>query len=225
MGGRGIMSMVIAIDGPAGTGKSTVAREVARRLKADYFDTGATYRVGALHCLREGVALSRQEDVTAMLATMNVEMRLDPTNPRVLLDGDDVSHLLHTDSISLVVSAVATNLEARAVLRQLQRHLIDESRDRAGMVVEGRDITTVVAPDAEVRVLLTADEDVRVARRAGDGADPATVRESVLGRDSKDATVVDFHTAADGVVEIDTTDLTIDEVVAAVMRLAEEATP
>lgn len=219
------MSIVIAIDGPAGTGKSTVSREVARRLGLDYFDTGATYRVGALYCLREGVSLSKQDDVTAMLATMNVEMRLDPANPRVLLDGDDVSHLLHTDSISLVVSSVATNLDARAVLRELQRHLIDESRGRAGIVAEGRDITTVVAPDAEVRVLLTADEDVRVLRRSGDGADPATVRESVLGRDRKDATVVEFHTAADGVVEIDTTDLTIDEVVEAVMRLAEEATP
>jgi len=219
------MSIVIAIDGPAGTGKSTVSREVARKLGLDYFDTGATYRVGALHCMREGVALTNADDVTAMLATMNVEMRLDPTNPRVILDGDDVSHLLHTDTISLVVSSVATNLDARAVLRTLQRDLIDASRARAGIVAEGRDITTVVAPDADVRVLLTADEDVRVARRAGEGADLATVREAVLGRDRKDATVVEFHTAADGVVEIDTTDLTIDDVVAAVVRLAEEATP
>jgi cytidylate kinase len=217
------MSIVIAIDGAAGSGKSTVAREVARRLRLEYLDTGATYRVGALYCLREGVDLKNQDDVTAMIATMNVEMRLDPDNPHVILDGDDVSNLLHTDTISLVVSAVATNLNARAVLRDMQRKLIDASRDRSGVVVEGRDITTVVAPDAEVRVLLTADEEVRIARRTGDGADPATVRESVLGRDQKDSTVVQFHTAADGVVEIDTTLLTLEEVVGAVLTLAKEA--
>ncbi|WP_291377899.1 (d)CMP kinase [Demequina sp.] len=217
------MSIVIAIDGPAGTGKSTVSREVARRLGLEYLDTGATYRVGALYCLREGVNLSHQDDVTAMVATMNVQMRLDPDNPHVILDGEDVTPLLHTDTISLVVSSVATNLSARAVLRDVQRKLIDGSRERAGVVVEGRDITSVVAPDAEVRVLLTADEDVRIARRTGDGADPATVRESVLGRDQKDSTVVQFHTAADGVVEIDTTHLALDEVVGAVLALAKEA--
>lgn len=217
------MSIVIAIDGPAGTGKSTVSRAVASRLGLDYFDTGATYRVAALHCLREGVSLKNADDVTAMVSTMNVEMKLDPANPAVILEDDDVSRLLHTDTISLVVSDVATNVDARAVLGDMQRRIIASSRKGAGIVAEGRDITTVIAPDAEVRVLLTAHEDVRVARRAGDGADPTTVREAVLGRDRKDATVVNFHTAADGVVEIDTTDLTIDEVVAAVVRLAEEA--
>lgn len=217
------MSLVIAIDGPAGTGKSTVSREVARRLNLDYLDTGATYRVGALYCLREGVDLSSQDDVTAMLATMNVEMRLSPTDPRVLLDGDDVTSQLHTDTISLVVSKVATNLDARTVLRAVQRDLIDSSRQSHGVVAEGRDVTSVVAPDADVRVLLTADEEVRVARRAGEGADPATVREAVIGRDAQDSTVVEFHVAADGVVTIDTTSMTIDEVVDAVMHLAAEA--
>jgi len=215
------MSIVIAIDGPAGTGKSTVSRAVAAKLGLEYFDTGATYRVAALHCLREGVNLKNEEDVTAMVSTMNLEMRLDPANPAVILDDEDVSRLLHTDTISLIVSDVATNLEARAVLGHMQRRLIATSRKGAGMVVEGRDITTIIAPEAEVRVLLTADEDVRVARRAGDGADPVTVREAVLGRDRKDATVVEFHTAADGVVQIDTTYLTIEEVVLAVVRLAE----
>lgn len=219
------MSIVIAIDGPAGTGKSTVSRAVAARLGLDYFDTGATYRVAALYCLREGIDLKNADDVTAMVSTMNVEMRLDPANPAVILDDEDVSRLLHTDTISLVVSDVATNLDARAALGDMQRHIIAASRVGRGIVAEGRDITTVIAPDAEVRVLLTADEDVRVSRRAGEGADLGTVREAVLGRDRKDATVVNFHTAADGVVEIDTTDLTIDEVVLAVVRLAEEASP
>jgi cytidylate kinase len=222
MGGGRLMSLVIAIDGPAGTGKSTVSREVARKRGLDYLDTGATYRVGALYCLREGVDLSSKDDVTAMLATMNVEMRLSPTDPRVLLDGEDVTSQLHTDTISLVVSKVATNLDARAVLRAVQRNLIDVSREQRGVVAEGRDVTSVVAPDAEVRILLTADEEVRIARRAGEGADPATVREAVIGRDAQDSTVVEFHVAADGVVTIDTTSMTVDEVVDAVLRLADE---
>jgi cytidylate kinase len=223
-----VSGIVIAIDGPAGTGKSTVSREVARRLKLAYFDTGATYRVGTLYCLREGVDLSSEDDVAAMVETMNVELRLDPANPRVILDGEDVSSLIRTDSVALTVSRVATNLEARNVLGHMQRDVIAAEREGGfsegrGIVAEGRDITTVIAPDAPVRVLLTADEETRVARRAGEGADAATVREAVLGRDAKDSTVVNFHTAADGVHFIDTSDLMIDEVVDAVIKLADEA--
>ena len=220
--------IVIAIDGPAGTGKSTVSREVARRLKLAYFDTGATYRVGTLYCLREGVDLGSEADVAAMVETMNVELRLDPANPRVILDGEDVSALIRSDSVALTVSRVATNLEARNILGHMQRDVIAAEREGGfsegrGIVAEGRDITTVIAPDAPVRILLTADEEIRVARRAGEGADAATVREAVLGRDAKDATVVNFHTAADGVHSIDTSDLTIDEVANAVIALAEAA--
>lgn len=220
--------IVIAIDGPAGTGKSTVSREVARRLKLAYFDTGATYRVGTLYCLREGVDLGSEADVAAMVETMNVELRLDPANPRVILDGEDVSALIRSDSVALTVSRVATNLEARNILGHMQRDVIAAEREGGfsegrGIVAEGRDITTVIAPDAPVRILLTADEEIRVARRVGEGADAATVREAVLGRDAKDATVVNFHTAADGVHSIDTSDLTIDEVANAVIALAEAA--
>ena len=217
-------AVVVAIDGPAGTGKSTVSREVARRLRLAYFDTGATYRVATLYCLREGVNLSNEADVAAMVETMNVELRLDPANPRVILDDEDVSSLIRTDSVALTVSKIATNLEARASLGHMQRDVIAAEltggfSEGRGIVAEGRDITTIIAPDAPVRVLLTADEETRVARRAGEGADVATVREAVLGRDAKDSTVVEFHTAADGVHSIDTTDLTIDEVVNAVIDL------
>jgi len=223
-----VSGIVIAIDGPAGTGKSTVSREVARRLKLAYFDTGATYRVGTLYCLREGVDLGSEADVAAMVETMNVELRLDPANPRVILDGEDVSALIRSDSVALTVSRVATNLEARNILGHMQRDVIAAEREGGfsegrGIVAEGRDITTVIAPDAPVRILLTADEEIRVARRVGEGADAATVREAVLGRDAKDATVVNFHTAADGVHSIDTSDLTIDEVANAVIALAEAA--
>jgi len=223
-----VTGIVIAIDGPAGTGKSTVSREVARRLKLAYFDTGATYRVATLTCLREGVDLANEADVSAMVETMNVELRLDPANPRVLLDDEDVSSLIRTDSVALTVSKIATNLEARAILGHMQRDVIAAELEGGfsegrGVVAEGRDVTTVIAPDAPVRILLTADEEIRVARRAGEGADEATVREAVLGRDAKDSTVVNFHTAADGVHSIDTSDLTIDEVVNAVIALADEA--
>jgi cytidylate kinase len=217
--------MVIAIDGPAGTGKSTVAREVARRLKLAYLDTGSTYRVGTLVCLREGVDLTAHADVAAMLATMNVELRLDPAAPRVLLDGEDVSRLIRTDTVALTVSHVATNREARAVLGAWQKEIVAQERERGfsqgrGIVLEGRDVTSVIAPDAEVRVLMTADEETRIARRAGEGADVATVREAVVGRDARDSTVVDFTVAADGVVTLDTTHLTIDEAVEAILELA-----
>lgn len=227
-GGALVSAVVVAIDGPAGTGKSTVSREVARRLRLAYFDTGATYRVGTLYCIREGVDFSSEADVAAMVATMNVELRLDPANPRFILDDEDVSSLIRTDSVALTVSKVATNLEARAILGHMQRDVIAAELEGGysegrGIVAEGRDITTVIAPDADVRVLLTADEETRVARRAGEGADAGTVREAVLGRDAKDATVANFHTAADGVHSIDTTDLTIDEVVNAVIELVDEA--
>ncbi|WP_430866809.1 (d)CMP kinase [Demequina aurantiaca] len=220
--------IVIAIDGPAGTGKSTVSREVARRLGLAYFDTGATYRVATVCCLREGVDFKNHADVTAMIETMNVELILDPGNPRVTLEGQDVSSMIRSDTVALSVSQVSTNLDARAALGRFQREVIAGEvaggfSDGAGVVVEGRDITTVIAPDADVRILMTADEEVRVARRAGDGADAATVREAVLGRDKKDATVVNFQTAADGVVTLDTTDMTIDEAVNAVIALAHEA--
>ena len=220
--------IVVALDGPAGTGKSTVSREVARRLGLAYFDTGATYRVATLTCLREGVDLGNSDDVAAMVQTMNVELRLDPANPRVILDDEDVSALIRTDTVALSVSKVATNLDARAILGEMQRSVIASEvvggfSEGRGIVAEGRDITTIIAPEADVRVLLTADAEVRVARRSGEGADAGTVREAVLGRDAQDATVVEFHTAADGVVAIDTTDLTVDEVVEAVISLVRKA--
>jgi CMP/dCMP kinase len=229
--------LVIAIDGPSGVGKSTVSREVARRLGLAYLDTGATYRVTALACMREGVPFADEADVVAMAETMNVELVLDPDNPLVLLDGEEVSALLRSDAVTGAVSSVSTNLEARAALGRWQRELIAREVEGgfsagAGIVAEGRDITTVIAPDADVRVLMTADPEVRVARRAAEGghesgvlASVTQIRAGVLGRDAKDSTVVNFTTAADGVVTLDTTHLTIDEAVGAIVALAREARP
>jgi len=229
--------LVIAIDGPSGVGKSTVSREVARRLRLAYLDTGATYRVTALACMREGVPFANEADVVAMAETMNVELVLDPDGPLVLLDGEEVSALLRSEAVTGAVSAVSTNLEARAALGRWQRAIIaDETEggvsEGRGIVVEGRDITTVIAPDADVRVLMTADPEVRVARRAAESghesgvlASVTQIRAGVLGRDAKDSTVVNFTTAADGVVTLDTTHLTIDEAVQAIVEMAPKGRP
>ncbi|HEX7589871.1 MAG TPA: (d)CMP kinase, partial [Demequinaceae bacterium] len=175
--------------------------------------------------------------VVAMAETMNVELVLNPDNPLVLLDDEEVSVLLRSEAVTGAVSAVSTNLEARAALGRWQRELIAREvkggfSEGRGVVAEGRDITTVIAPDADVRVLMTAHPEVRVARRAAEGgheagvhASIAQIRAGVLGRDAKDSTVVNFTTAADGVVTLDTTDLTIDEAVWAIVELAREARP
>ena len=229
--------LVIAIDGPSGVGKSTVSREVARRLRLAYLDTGATYRVTALACMREGVPFANEADVVAMAETMNVELVLDPDGPLVLLDGEEVSALLRSEAVTGAVSAVSTNLEARAALGRWQRAIIAGETEGGvsegrGIVVEGRDITTVIAPDADVRVLMTADPEVRVARRAAESghesgvlASVTQIRAGVLGRDAKDSTVVNFTTAADGVVTLDTTHLTIDEAVQAIVEMAPKGRP
>lgn len=223
--------IVIAVDGPSGVGKSTVCREVARRLGLSYLDTGATYRVAALYCLREGIDLNDDDAVVAAVETMNVKIGLDPDNPSVTLDHEDVSRLIRSEAVTGTVSEVAMNLDARSVLGRLQRELISSEMtggrsSGAGIIAEGRDVTTVVAPDADVRILLTADPEVRVTRRTleTDTSEILGVRDAVLGRDAKDATVADFHIAADGVIAIDTTNLTIDEVAAAIVDLAHRAT-
>jgi cytidylate kinase len=163
---------------------------------------------------------------------MNVTIGLDPDDPRVSIEGDDVTQLIRSAGVTGAVSDVATNLKARAALGRWQRSIIDAEvaggrSGGAGIVVEGRDITTVIAPDAQARVLMTADPEVRVSRRAGQdqaagrAAAVEDTRASVLDRDRKDAAAVNFETAADGVLTLDTTHLSIDEAVAAVIAVLE----
>ncbi|WP_228386702.1 (d)CMP kinase [Ornithinicoccus halotolerans] len=220
---RGPRPLTVAIDGPSGSGKSSVSRAVARRLGLAYLDTGAMYRALAWWCLRAEVDLADVEEVARRSRILPLRMSTDPDHPQVHVGEDDVTAEIRTTGVSTVVSQVATNLAVRADMRQRQRDLIAAARDEGGIVVEGRDITTVVAPDAEVRILLSASEEARLARRArelyaaDDETAVAATRDQVLRRDRDDATVSAFFDPADGVVGIDTSSLTFEESVAAVL--------
>lgn len=224
--------LTIAIDGPSGSGKSSVSKEVARRLGLAYLDTGAMYRAATWWCLREGVELTDTASVTAVVDTMPLSMGVNPDDPTVRMDDINISELIRDSGISTKVSAVATNLEVREILRNLQRARIEAERNGgfsggAGIVAEGRDITTVVAPDADARILLTASEEARLARRAKDvhgSADADAVeatKDEVLRRDADDSTVSSFQVAADGVITVDSSDLDFEQTVQAVINAIE----
>ena len=202
--------MVIAIDGPAGAGKSSVARAVARELGFTYLDTGAMYRAVGLAVAESGEPAA---DVAARIA---IEV-----GDRVLLDGRDVTEAIRTPEVSEAASRVAADPGVRAALVAKQKALIVDG----DWVAEGRDIATVVAPDAAVKVFLTADAGERAARRAAQlGADAEQVLREQALRDERDATEDrSVHAPASDAVPVDTTGLTLDEVVAQVVTLAVEA--
>ncbi|WP_295694904.1 (d)CMP kinase [Lapillicoccus sp.] len=220
--------LVVAIDGPSGSGKSSVSRAVARALGVGFLDTGAMYRAVAWWCLERSIDLGDRAAVAEAARTMPLALTTDPDAPSVVVGATDVSAAIRGSRISERVSQVATNLGVREILVGRQRELIAETVARTGgCVAEGRDITTVVAPDAAVRVLLTASVEVRLARRATElhgEADRAAVeatRDQVERRDRDDGTVSDFLTAADGVVTVDTSDLDFDGSVAAVLHVVD----
>ncbi|GAB77485.1 cytidylate kinase [Austwickia chelonae] len=218
-------ALVIAIDGPSGSGKSSVSREVADRLGLAYLDTGAMYRALAWWCLDRKVDIADQGAVWSAARTLPLVMGTDPLAPSVLVDGRDIGEDIRESVISTVVSRVATNLEVRSQMVALQRQHVARARQGRGIVAEGRDITTVVAPDADVRVLLTASEEARLRRRArqlhGDAGAEAveSTRDQVVRRDRDDSAVARFMEAAPGVTLVDTSELTFEESVAAVLAL------
>ena len=224
-----VAPVVVAIDGPSGSGKSSVSRAVAGHFGFGYLDTGAMYRALTLWCVRSGIDLADQDAVAGAAEDLPLGLGADPQDASVELDGEDVSAAIRTSEVSAVVSTVATNLQVRAILQQQQRDLIEVlADDFGGVVAEGRDITTVVAPDADVRVLLTASEEARLARRAlevrgsADAAAIAATRDEVVRRDADDSTVSQFMTAHDGVTTVDSSSLSIDDVVDAVISLIPE---
>ncbi|MDR0365525.1 MAG: (d)CMP kinase [Bifidobacteriaceae bacterium] len=218
---------VVAIDGPSGSGKSTVAKALANQLGWAYLDTGAMYRAAAIWIDQAG-ALDQPDRMAALIEQMPLEISLDPVDQRFYLDGVDITDAIRTSATSRVVSKVATNIPSRHVLVAKQQQLA-AANAASGIVVEGRDITTVVAPDAAVRILLTASPEARLRRRAleqhgqADSAAIAATTDEVIRRDRDDSTVAQFMDAPPGVTLLDTTDLSIEEAVAAALALVEQA--
>ncbi|WP_426998922.1 (d)CMP kinase [Pseudarthrobacter sp. N5] len=213
-------SLVVAIDGPSGSGKSSVSKEVARRLKLAYLDTGAMYRAVTWYCLNGGTDLSDGAAVEQASKDMPLDISTNPYDEYVLVGGTDITEVIREPAISAAVSAVATTLGARTELIRRQRELIEKHHRR--MVVEGRDITTVVVPGAEVRMLLTASEQARLRRRGiqlGGTQNAEQLAAQVTHRDAKDSTVVNFTQAADGVVTLDSSELDFEQTVQAALGI------
>ena len=212
--------LVVAIDGPSGSGKSSTARGVAQRLGLAFLDTGAMYRAATWLAVHRGVDLTDTAAVAELVRNATMDLVLEPDGFTIAIDGTDVTTAIRAPEVSAVVSAVATNLDVRADLVARQKQLIAEAAE--GVVAEGRDITTVVAPDADVRVLLVADSEARIARRHAQlsgRADVDAVTDQVVRRDRDDSTVAQFTSAAPGVHVIDSTELSLDDVVSAICAL------
>ncbi len=218
--------LVIAIDGPSGSGKSSVSRALAQRLNLAYLDTGAMYRALTWWCAQQGVDLGDEAAVARAARDLPLQMGTDPSASSVQVAGVVIDEAIRTSEISESVSKVATNLEVRAELCNRQRALIAEAVENSGGVVaEGRDITTVVAPDADVRILLVASQAARLTRRAkelhgeaGHDAVSAT-HDQIVRRDRDDSTVSQFMEAAEGVTLVDTSELDFEQSVDAVLEV------
>jgi cytidylate kinase len=219
--------MIIAVDGPSGSGKSSTARGVASRLGLRFLDTGATYRAVTWSAIEHGLDLDDTAAVAQRARELRLEISTDPGRQVVTADGTDVTAAIREPRISEKVSKIATNLDVRKELIRRQRAIIDDAQPSGGIVVEGRDIATVVATDAELKVLLIADQEARMARRGAELAAGSVtaeqLRDQIVRRDADDATVSEFQVASDGAVTIDSTHLSLEEVVDVICRLAKEA--
>lgn len=210
------MSGVVAIDGPAGAGKSTVARALARRLGVQYLDTGAMYRAVTAEALHREISVHDHESVADIARTIELRVGLDD----VTVDGRDVTVEIRSAAVTSAVSVVAAIPDVRAEMRRRQR---DWGRARGGGVVEGRDIGTVVFPDARLKVYLTASARTRAQRRVDEAGGSVDVVESqILERDRLDSTRADspLRESSDSVV-VDTTGRSVDDVVAEIVALLE----
>ena len=220
--------LVIAVDGPAGSGKSSVSRGVATRLGLRYLDTGALYRALTWGLLEAGVSVQDVAQVAERAGAFRISSGTDPGSPAIELDGRDVAAEIRSADVTGAVSAVSAIPEVRSLLLQSQREAVERARrDGTGIVVEGRDIGTVVLPDADLKVYLTADPEERARRRSveatGDAAGPGgleATQRRILDRDAKDSSraIAPLAVAPDATV-IDTTEMTLDEVIAAIVDL------
>ena len=208
------MPIVVAIDGPAGSGKSSVSKAVAERLGYGYLDTGAGYRAFALHAIN-----NPGSPLEELLNSFDYEISLDPLKPQVLLAGEDVTSEIRTQEVASRVSEFAREQRVRALQHQDARTRIAMC-GLQGVVSEGRDLTTVVFADADVRILLTASEEIRLQRRS---AEKTESTENLKARDASDSKVVEFMAPAEGVKLIDTSHLSFEESVEAVIAEIERS--
>jgi cytidylate kinase len=226
-----VKNPVIAVDGPAGSGKSSVCRGVAQRLGLRYLDTGAMYRAMTWAMLDADVDIHDQAAVTGAANAVSIVSGTDPLAPTIRVGTTDVAGPIRGDQVTGAVSAVSAVPAVRARLVEVQRlEVADALASDSGIVVEGRDITTVVLPDADLKVFVTASPEVRAQRRAaqeaGLGKDDVDVRatqEALIARDDKDSSrATSPLTVAPDAVVVDTSDLTLNEVIEHVCALALE---
>lgn len=218
-------NIVIAIDGPAASGKSTTAALVARRLGYLHLDTGAMYRAMTLRMLREGVPLGNEQEVALIAETTDIVLSRTENGNRVLLQGQDVTEAIRTPEVTRSVSTVSSYPAVRAVLVRQQRKLAE----KGGVVLEGRDIGTVVLPDADLKIFMVADVTERARRRkqdlrhSGVEAEEEAIAKELLERDRKDSSreTSPLRQAADAIV-LDTSNLTIEEQVEVIVGKAQE---
>ncbi|MEV0965914.1 (d)CMP kinase [Streptomyces sp. NPDC049910] len=219
-------SVIVAIDGPSGTGKSSTSRAVAAELGLSYLDTGAQYRAITWWMLTNGIDVDDPGAVAAVCGKPVIESGTDPLAPAISVDGADAAGPIRTREVTSRVSAVSAVPEVRTRITELQRAIAAAAEK--GIVVEGRDIGTTVLPGADVKIFLTASPEARAARRSGElkgkeAADLASTREALIRRDAADSSRKASPLAkADDAIEVDTTDLTLKQVIECVVALVEE---
>ncbi|MEU9759508.1 (d)CMP kinase [Streptomyces sp. NPDC047985] len=216
-------AVIVAIDGPSGTGKSSTSKAVAAQLGLSYLDTGAQYRAITWWMLSNGVDVEDAAQVATAAAKPVIVSGTDPAAPTITVDGADASGPIRTQEVTARVSAVSAVPEVRTRITELQR-TIAAAADR-GIVVEGRDIGTTVLPDADLKIFLTASPEARAARRSKEikSSDLAATKEALIKRDTADSGRKTSPLAkADDAVEVDTTELTLQQVIECVVTLVEE---
>ncbi|MFL1904074.1 (d)CMP kinase [Streptomyces tauricus] len=216
-------AVIVAIDGPSGTGKSSTSKAVAAQLGLSYLDTGAQYRAITWWMVNNGIDIADPSSIADAAGKPDIVSGTDPSAPSITVDGTDVAGPIRTQEVTSKVSAVSAVPEVRARITELQRSIASAAVQ--GIVVEGRDIGTTVLPDADLKIFLTASPEARAARRSGElkGADVAATREALIKRDTADSTrkTSPLAKAADA-VEVDTSDLTLQQVIECVVTLVEE---